>query len=160
LANRGGLRNPRIDGLTSRRRCVVTPRELTNPQTRMIYVPARENVRGAIEGQERGRLRCWQGLHRRFVRWSCRVGDVQASNVDTGEKVWTHKFEKSPKLGSDAHQRFPRSARSTRKTATSVSLCCPEGAAMRMAWMAQSSGLRAGFLPCPKAARSGCSRWS
>jgi hypothetical protein len=28
------------------------------------------------------------------------VGEVQAWNVDTGEKVWTHKYEKSPNWGA------------------------------------------------------------
>jgi alcohol dehydrogenase (cytochrome c) len=28
------------------------------------------------------------------------VGEVQAWNVDTGERIWTHKFEKSPNWGA------------------------------------------------------------
>ena len=79
-----------------------------SPQTRMIYIPANENVCGAIMGEEEFTYvagRGYAGVS--FGRTlPCRrqatdhFGEVQAWNVDTGEKVWTHKFEKSPNWGA------------------------------------------------------------
>jgi alcohol dehydrogenase (cytochrome c) len=77
-----------------------------SPQTRMIYIPANENVCGAIEGQEevpyvagRGYTGVQFGGPPVPPKATDHFGEVQAWNVDTGKQVWTHKFEKSPNWG-------------------------------------------------------------
>jgi alcohol dehydrogenase (cytochrome c) len=78
-----------------------------SPQTRMIYIPANENVCGAIQGQEE--VTYVAGKNYTGVSFggapvappaTDHFGEVQAWNVDTGQRVWTHKFEKSPNWGS------------------------------------------------------------
>jgi alcohol dehydrogenase (cytochrome c) len=78
-----------------------------SPQTRMIYIPANENVCGALIGQEdvayvpgRGYTGVSFGGPPVQPQAVDHFGEVQAWNVDTGQKVWTHKFEKSPNWGS------------------------------------------------------------
>jgi alcohol dehydrogenase (cytochrome c) len=78
-----------------------------SPQTRMIYVPANENVCGAIIGQEevtyvagRGYAGVTFGGAPAQPPAVDHFGEVQAWNVDTGQKAWTHKFEKSPNWGA------------------------------------------------------------
>lgn len=77
-----------------------------SPQTRMIYIPANDNVCGKIVGEEKltyvaGSLYRGATFGRGLVKPQAtdHFGEVQAWNVDTGEKVWTHKFEKSPNWG-------------------------------------------------------------
>ncbi len=78
-----------------------------SPQTRMIYIPANENVCGAITGQEE--VAYVAGKNYTGVAFggppvppqaTDHFGEVQAWSVDTGQKVWTHKFEKSPNWGA------------------------------------------------------------
>jgi alcohol dehydrogenase (cytochrome c) len=79
-----------------------------SPQTRMIYIPANENVCGAITGQEEVTYTAGKGYAGVVFGGGAPVkppatdhfGEVQAWSVDTGEKVWTHKFEKSPNWGA------------------------------------------------------------
>lgn len=78
-----------------------------SPQTRMIYVPANQNVCGSIIGQEdftyvagRGYAGVSFGGPPVPPPSTDHFGEVQAWNVDTGEKVWTHNFEKSPNWGA------------------------------------------------------------
>jgi alcohol dehydrogenase (cytochrome c) len=78
-----------------------------SPQTRMIYIPANTNVCGSIMGEEEVSYTAGKGYSGvSFGRMKLvqppatdHFGEVQAWNVDTGEKVWTHKFEKSPNWG-------------------------------------------------------------
>ncbi len=77
-----------------------------SPQTRMIYVPANDNVCGGIIGQEdftyvagRGYAGVSFGGPPVPPPATDHFGEVQAWNVDTGKKVWTHNFEKSPNWG-------------------------------------------------------------
>jgi alcohol dehydrogenase (cytochrome c) len=77
-----------------------------SPQTRMIYVPANNNVCGGIIGQEevtyvagRGYAGVSMGGPLVPPQSTDHFGEVQAWNVDTGQKVWTHNFEKSPNWG-------------------------------------------------------------
>jgi alcohol dehydrogenase (cytochrome c) len=78
-----------------------------SPQTRMIYIPANENVCGAIQGQED--VTYVAGKNYTGVSFggapvappaTDHFGEVQAWNVDSGQKVWTHTFAKSPNWGS------------------------------------------------------------
>ena len=75
-----------------------------SPETRMIYVPANENLCGTMIGMEveympGGRF---TGATTGFfvAEGADHVGEVQAWNVDTGERVWTHTYANSPNWGS------------------------------------------------------------
>jgi alcohol dehydrogenase (cytochrome c) len=73
----------------------------------MIYVPANNNVCGGIIGQQdfsyvagRGYAGVNMGGPLVAPQSIDHFGEVQAWNVDTGQKVWTHNFEKSPNWGA------------------------------------------------------------
>jgi alcohol dehydrogenase (cytochrome c) len=75
-----------------------------SPQTRMIYVPANENLCETSTGQE---IKYTPGSGFTGAKADLFVapgadhfGEVQAWNVDTGERVWTHTFAKSPDWGA------------------------------------------------------------
>jgi alcohol dehydrogenase (cytochrome c) len=74
-----------------------------SPRTRMIYVPANENLCATIVGQD---VRYVPGAS--FVGATITIqaqpgadhfGEVQAWNVDTGARVWTHTYATSPNWG-------------------------------------------------------------
>jgi alcohol dehydrogenase (cytochrome c) len=78
-----------------------------SPQTRMIYIPANNNVCGAITGQDdvvytAGKNYTGVSLGGPLVKGPAtdHFGEVQAWNVDTGKQVWMHPFEKSPNWGA------------------------------------------------------------
>jgi alcohol dehydrogenase (cytochrome c) len=76
-----------------------------SPRTRMIYIPANNNLCGSNMGVAStytpGRPYVGIGGSRPFIRSGAdHVGEVQAWNVDTGEKVWTHFYPTSPNWGS------------------------------------------------------------
>ncbi len=75
-----------------------------NPKTRMIYIPANENLCSTIIGNE---VQYQAGG--RFIGATStllltpgadHVGEVQAWNVDTGMRVWTHTYPMSTNWGS------------------------------------------------------------
>ena len=78
-----------------------------SPKTRMIYVPANENLCAASAGAEdvtytpgrnyTGTVRDGGGFS--VLPGADHVGEVQAWNVDTGQRVWTHNYPKSPNWG-------------------------------------------------------------
>ncbi|HEY7190387.1 MAG TPA: PQQ-dependent dehydrogenase, methanol/ethanol family [Vicinamibacterales bacterium] len=75
-----------------------------SPRTRMIYIPANNNLCGSNMGVQStytpGRPFVGIGGSRPFMApGSDHVGEVQAWNVDTGLKVWTHIYDKSPNWG-------------------------------------------------------------
>ena len=75
-----------------------------SPRTRMIYIPANNNLCGSNMGTQPtytpGRPFVGIGGSRPFIRPGANhVGEVQAWNVDTGHKVWTHVYDKSPNWG-------------------------------------------------------------
>jgi alcohol dehydrogenase (cytochrome c) len=78
-----------------------------SPQTRMIYVPANNNVCGAITGADEVTYTAGKGFTgtkgggapAAAVPGADHFGEVQAWNVDTGEKIWTHQYPKSPNWG-------------------------------------------------------------
>ena len=71
-----------------------------NPGTGLLYIPANDNLCGTIEGQEvvyrpgrsfvgaRTGLNVWPGADH--------IGELQAWNMNTGEKVWTREFRLTP----------------------------------------------------------------
>ena len=75
-----------------------------SPKTRMIYIPANENLCGTSIGREieyePGRP--FTGARTTFIvaPGAEHIGEVQAWNVDTGERVWTHTYAKSQNWGS------------------------------------------------------------
>jgi alcohol dehydrogenase (cytochrome c) len=76
-----------------------------SPKTRMIYIPANNNLCGSFQGTEvkytAGKAFVGVGGSRAaIVPGADHFGEVQAWNVDTGEHVWTHNYEKSPNWGS------------------------------------------------------------
>ena len=75
-----------------------------NPQTRMIYIPANNNICGALTGVPITYVagRGFTGVMPQpaFLNPGAdHVGEVQAWNVDTGERVWTHRYRRSPNWG-------------------------------------------------------------
>jgi len=75
-----------------------------SPITRMIYVPANENTcatfTGAAIDYSPGKRYTGAQVNFTVVPDADHFGEVQAWSVDTGEKVWTHNFEKSPTWGA------------------------------------------------------------
>ena len=74
-----------------------------SPQTRLVYVPANENLCASMEGLP---VKCSPGSAftgarnvLSIVPGADHIGEVQAWNVDTGARVWTHTFAKSSNWG-------------------------------------------------------------
>jgi alcohol dehydrogenase (cytochrome c) len=76
-----------------------------SPKTRLIYVPANNNLCGTTSGVPatytpgRGYTGV-AGFGSSIAPGGDHVGEVQAWNVDTGQRVWTHRYERSPNWGS------------------------------------------------------------
>ena len=74
-----------------------------NPKTRMIYIPANENLCATFIGREieyvPGRSYTGATVTMYHYPGSKHIGEVQAWNVDTGKRVWTHTFAKSANWG-------------------------------------------------------------
>jgi alcohol dehydrogenase (cytochrome c) len=77
-----------------------------SPQTRMIYVPANNNLCGSSTGMEaeytpgKGYTGVQIGAGIVNPAGADHFGELQAWNVDTGQKVWTHNYTKSPNWGA------------------------------------------------------------
>ena len=80
-----------------------------SPKTRMIYIPANNNLCGSSMGAEEvvytpGRNYTGTTQVRNAPSpinpGADHFGEVQAWNVDTGQKVWTHNYAKSPNWGA------------------------------------------------------------
>jgi alcohol dehydrogenase (cytochrome c) len=80
-----------------------------SPQTRMIYVPANNNICGTLTGAPvtytagrgfTGTARGGPAGDPPLVPGADHFGEVQAWNVDTGQRVWTHNWPRSPNWGS------------------------------------------------------------
>ena len=74
-----------------------------NPKTRMIYIPANENLCATYIGREVEYVpgRSYTGTTVTMYQYpgSKHIGEVQAWNVDTGKRSWTHTFAKSANWG-------------------------------------------------------------
>src|SRR6202158_2708932 len=76
-----------------------------SPKTRMIYIPANENLCSSSMGAEKVQYTPGSrftgtvdgGLS--IVPGADHIGEVQAWNVDTGKRVWTHTYATSPNWG-------------------------------------------------------------
>jgi alcohol dehydrogenase (cytochrome c) len=76
-----------------------------SPKTRMIYIPANNNICGSNSGAQvqytPGRPFVGVSGSQPFAAPGAdHFGEVQAWNVDTGKRVWTHNYAKSPNWGS------------------------------------------------------------
>jgi alcohol dehydrogenase (cytochrome c) len=74
-----------------------------SPKTRMIYIPANENLCGTLVGREiqyvAGRNFTGATNTIYLAPGADHIGEVQAWNVDTGKRVWTHTYSKSANWG-------------------------------------------------------------
>jgi alcohol dehydrogenase (cytochrome c) len=74
-----------------------------SPKTRMIYIPANENLCSNMIGRpityEAGKGYSGASNNLLLAPGADHVGEVQAWNVDTGQRVWTHRFVKSANWG-------------------------------------------------------------
>jgi alcohol dehydrogenase (cytochrome c) len=76
-----------------------------SPKTRMIYIPANNNMCSSNMGVK-VEYKAGKGFvgignsHPFTLPGADHFGEVQAWNVDTGEKVWTYNYAKSPNWGS------------------------------------------------------------
>ncbi len=75
-----------------------------SPQTRMIYIPANNNLCGVYTGIEVQYVPGERFVGNSDQRTTMKpgadhFGEVQAWSVDTGQLVWTHKYAKSPNWG-------------------------------------------------------------
>ena len=76
-----------------------------NPQTRMIYIPANNNICASMSGTPvtytAGKAFTGaQGGGASIAPGADHFGEVQAWNVDTGRQVWMHPYPKSPNWGA------------------------------------------------------------
>jgi alcohol dehydrogenase (cytochrome c) len=77
-----------------------------SPKTRMIYIPANNNLCGSTIGEPPSAYvpgRSYAGVSgfgSSVAPGGDHFGEVQAWNVDTGQRVWTHKYARSPNWGS------------------------------------------------------------
>ena len=74
-----------------------------NPKTRLLYIPANENLCATMIGRvvEYVPGRSYTGATSTLYLYpgATHIGEVQAWNVDTGKRVWTHTFAKSANWG-------------------------------------------------------------
>jgi alcohol dehydrogenase (cytochrome c) len=74
-----------------------------SPKTRMVYVPANENLCGTSEGvpvtYKAGAAFTGAVTTLYIAEGADHIGEVQAWNVDTGKRVWTHKYATSMNWG-------------------------------------------------------------
>jgi alcohol dehydrogenase (cytochrome c) len=74
-----------------------------NPKTRFLYIPANENLCSTIIGRKveyvAGNNYTGATSTVYVAPGADHIGEVQAWNVDTGQRVWTHKFAKSANWG-------------------------------------------------------------
>ena len=67
-----------------------------SPKTRMIYIPANENLCGTLVGRPAiytpGSSYTGATITLYLAEGADHIGEVQAWNVDTGQRVWTHTY--------------------------------------------------------------------
>jgi alcohol dehydrogenase (cytochrome c) len=77
-----------------------------SPQTRMIYIPANENLCQELGGAETVEYTPGKGYTGARIGGlkvqpgADHIGEVQAWNVDTGQRVWTHNYAHSENWGA------------------------------------------------------------
>jgi alcohol dehydrogenase (cytochrome c) len=83
------------------------PFEAYNPNTGMIYIPANDNHCGHLEGKKEEYVagQWWTGVAIPDIGFTLdknarSLGEIQAWDVNTGERTWTHLFNNSMNWGS------------------------------------------------------------
>jgi alcohol dehydrogenase (cytochrome c) len=75
-----------------------------SPKTRLIYIPTQENLCAVMVGRSlpspSGARRIATTNQMYIAPGADHISEVQAWNVDTGKKAWTHNFAKSPNWGA------------------------------------------------------------
>ncbi|MEQ8409464.1 MAG: PQQ-dependent dehydrogenase, methanol/ethanol family [Gammaproteobacteria bacterium] len=70
-----------------------------NPGTGLVYIPANENTCGTLEGREvtymPGSAYIGARSTMELLPGSDHIGEIQAWDINTGERVWTREFETS-----------------------------------------------------------------
>jgi len=68
-----------------------------SPKTRMIYIPANENLCDTFTARRPQPSRSFNGVTTKlWLREGAdHIGEVQAWNVDTGKRIWTHTYANS-----------------------------------------------------------------
>ncbi len=76
-----------------------------NPDTKLLYIPANNNMCETIKGEKQelvvGQL--WLGAdadNAKLLPTADHIGELQAWDVSTGKQVWMHPFQKSQLFGS------------------------------------------------------------
>ena len=74
-----------------------------SPKTRMVYAPTQENICAVMIGRTiqtaAGATRAASTQRMYIAPGADHLSEVQAWHVDTGKKVWSHHFAKSPNWG-------------------------------------------------------------
>ena len=74
-----------------------------NPKTRLLYIPANENLCSTMIGREVTYVKGFSYTGTTTTLYAVpgakHFGEVQAWNVDTGKRAWTHTFAKSANWG-------------------------------------------------------------
>jgi alcohol dehydrogenase (cytochrome c) len=74
-----------------------------SPKTRLLYIPANENLCGTLIGRPVTYVagQPFTGVTSTLYlrKGADHIGELQAWNVDTGKKMWTHSFGMSPNWG-------------------------------------------------------------
>jgi alcohol dehydrogenase (cytochrome c) len=74
-----------------------------SPKTRLLYIPANENLcetmTGAAVSYSPGQRYVGANYTFAIAEGADHVGEVQAWSVDTGKRVWTHTYASSPNWG-------------------------------------------------------------
>ena len=74
-----------------------------SPKTRLLYIPANENLCATFTARDveysAGSPFTGTTSTLEVVPGADHIGEVQAWNVDTGKRVWTHTYAKSPNWG-------------------------------------------------------------
>jgi alcohol dehydrogenase (cytochrome c) len=74
-----------------------------SPRTRLLYIPANENLcetmTGAPVSYSPGQRYVGATYTFSIAAGADHVGEVQAWNIDTGKRVWTHTYATSPNWG-------------------------------------------------------------
>jgi alcohol dehydrogenase (cytochrome c) len=74
-----------------------------SPRTRMIYIPANENLCHTMTGEKAayspGQRYVGATYAMSMRPGAAHIGEVQAWDVDTGRRVWTHRYPASPNWG-------------------------------------------------------------
>jgi alcohol dehydrogenase (cytochrome c) len=74
-----------------------------NPKTRLVYIPTQENLCAVMVGRvmetASGGRRAATTNQMYIAPGADHISEVQAWNVDTGKKAWSHNFKDSPNWG-------------------------------------------------------------